>query len=517
MKRKIVYLWPLFAIPLFAVWVVSCNKSRQTAPIGADVTMITAARQYLEGEMYLSDSIDSSAFGRRPFRKVPLWDQAVVDTFSFGRGVVVPLQVVDTLSIVVGESQLWLPVQGLTWVLMYKDIFDRWQVEVITRIPHSVASASFTGEIRVENWSGRFLRAYYYGGGSAVLLTTSRIFNGGPSGSPSSPSSPSVVSPPAGSFSPPSASPPARGGVTPLLEAPKSPGTEVCTETDWYACSSIGDGPTECTYVYTTEDCTGPGASTPTTPAPGSPVPGDYLIAGGGTGSSSNPSLVQSIIPDTSITQHPIIACVFNHLMSPSLAYGLKSILSSFSDNEVYNVTFSVAPNLGVDGKTIYQGNNNFQIILNGDEADDTDYSRIYLASTFIHEAFHAKLRQKALETFGEAPISQWPTSIDDMTLAQLATYFESESKSNNIWQSVEHDWMVENISQLATALQDFVRAYYKTTYASVGDSLAPYEALMYMGLEGSVFYQEEVVEKGLDSNFKIYWQELNEGGKCQD
>jgi hypothetical protein len=46
---------------------------------------------------------------------------------------------------------------------------------------------------------------------------------------------------------------------------------------------------------------------------------------------------------------------------------------------------------------------------------------------------------------------------------------------------------------------------------------LAPYEALMYMGLEGSVFYQEEVVEKGLDSQYTTYRGLLNEGGKCQD
>jgi hypothetical protein len=203
--------------------------------------------------------------------------------------------------------------------------------------------------------------------------------------------------------------------------------------------------------------------------------------------------------------------------MSPSLTHGLKSILSNFSGNQVYNVTFTVASNLGIDGKTVYEGNNNFLITLNGDEADDPEYSRIWLASTFIHEAFHAQLRQRALATFGEANIAEWPTPIDDMTLAELETYFEAESKSNNIWQSVEHDWMVENIEEMATSLQEFVQTYYKTTYAQVGSSLTPYEALMFMGLEGSTFYQEQVTALGLATTYQTLATDLNEGGKCQD
>lgn len=62
--------------------------------------------------------------------------------------------------------------------------------------------------------------------------------------------------------------------------------------------------------------------------------------------------------------------------------------------------------------------------------AYDPDYSRIYLSSTFIHEAFHAKLRQKALEVFGSTEIQNWPKAIDDMTLKELSDYVEINAKA---------------------------------------------------------------------------------------
>lgn len=51
--------------------------------------------------------------------------------------------------------------------------------------------------------------------------------------------------------------------------------------------------------------------------------------------------------------------------------------------------------------------------------------------------------------------------TIHDMDLSELATYFESESKRENIWESVTHDWMIENINLLGTSLQQYVQAFY--------------------------------------------------------
>jgi hypothetical protein len=80
------------------------------------------------------------------------------------------------------------------------------------------------------------------------------------------------------------------------------------------------------------------------------------------------------------------------------LTIGLRSILSTFGDNQIYKVTFEIL-NISGDGLTSYQGGNNFLVQLIANEAGAPAYSPIYLAATFIHEAFHAKLRQKALAT----------------------------------------------------------------------------------------------------------------------
>ena len=76
---------------------------------------------------------------------------------------------------------------------------------------------------------------------------------------------------------------------------------------------------------------------------------------------------------------------------------------------------------------------------------------------------------------------------------------------------------MVDNITQMATCLQNFVQTFYPGTYAQVGSDLAPYIALIYMGLQNSALYQEQVVATGQEATVEAWWPKLNEGGKCND
>jgi hypothetical protein len=101
--------------------------------------------------------------------------------------------------------------------------------------------------------------------------------------------------------------------------------------------------------------------------------------------------------------------------MGPNLSNGLRSVLSGFFGPN-YNVTFTLSDTMQSDGICKYLGTNSFLILINANNANDPDYSRIYLASAFIHEAFHAMLRQQALATFGEQTINQWPTSVDNVS-----------------------------------------------------------------------------------------------------
>jgi len=121
------------------------------------------------------------------------------------------------------------------------------------------------------------------------------------------------------------------------------------------------------------------------------------------------------------------------------------------------------------------------------------------------------------MATFGSTVIATWPKSIDDMDLSELATYFEAESKQENIWESVTHDWMVENIDLLGASLQQYVQTWYHATYTEVGSNPTIYQDLMYMGLQTSPLFQEDVVAKGLLPTVTASWGKLNEGGKCND
>jgi len=511
--KKLTTLFALIAL-LFAL---SCQKQPtghsanlfQAAALDSNQAFLQQARTFFtkgnypvnlsqpDGATQAAQASDSLPYSRTSLHKTALWAKAQVQTFSFGKGIVVPIQVAEPLSVQIGGQSL--TANQVTWLFLYREPSGAWHVEVITRIPGAGNTASLTvsnpgtsaavsvplpAKVRVENWQGNFLKGYLYAGDSIVPLFSSSTYKRSAAAKPAT--------------------------KTPSLEALELE----CSVTDWYACSSVGGVYMGCEYEYSTEECRAVGGEEGGGGEAGAPSGSDYGAVGGGGGSSS--SATADIKPAVSITGNPIVACVWNHLMSPSLTNGLKSILSSFGDNTVYNVSFTLGTVSG-DGMCSYQGNNNFLVTINQSEADDPDYSRIWLASTFIHEAFHAKLRQKALETFGEAAISQWPTPIDDMTLSQLATYFEAESKSENIWESVEHDWMVDNINDLATSLQEFVQIFYPTTYAQTGSSLAPYIALMYMGLQTSTIYQEAVVAQGQQATVENYWRGLNEGGKCQD
>jgi hypothetical protein len=529
MRSRMFLLWPLFVLLTLSVGYFSCNKTgqREVRPRPGMVmdstaeseALIQSAKWFFDRNVDLSD--DSVGNGARylpdprtVLRKIPEWSEARVRQFSFGKGVVLPVGFEEHLSAWRNGRPLVFSATQITWLLMYRDTAGQWHIEVITRIPEEGSDSSsssvsgvssgsgsssisgvssvsgvsgkfglfggFQGEIRIEDWNGHFLKGYLYRGDSALFLGSSATYK----------------------------------KVDPMLVDPEGPSLH-CTETDWYACGSVGDGPVTCTYEYTTSECSVSVGSSAGSSAPGSPTSGDYAGVGGSASGASG--LASIISDDTSISNHPFVDCVYAHLMSKQLTNGLQSILSSFTGNTQYNVNFTVVPNLGEDGMCSYQGNGNFLISINGDDADDSSYSRIYLASTFIHEAFHAKLRQKALAVFGQAAINQWPKPIDDMDLSELANYFEAESKAQNIWESVEHDWMVDNIDALATSLEEFVQTYYSATYASVGSNIQAYEALMYMGLQGSTLYQEQVVATGLDTSFTEYRRLLNEGGKCQD
>ena len=257
--------------------------------------------------------------------------------------------------------------------------------------------------------------------------------------------------------------------------------------------SSSGGGgvpPSPCNTTVTTLSAQKSVATFQAQPCDGNPGWEPIVVSG-----------IKEIIPDTSITKHPNVNCVYDALMQSTL----PNILSAFL-GDAYNVKFQLGylNDVNARGKTevtdITTGKD-FLITINQTDALDPDYSRIWLAKTFIHEAFHAMLIQKAYAELGTAVISQWPKNIDDMTLAELSMYYYNWEKQAGTWNSIGHDWMISHIEYCAGYLRSFVQQYYPAVYQTAGSDLKNYIAMFYQGLEGVQCFADDIAARGMTND----------------
>jgi len=210
------------------------------------------------------------------------------------------------------------------------------------------------------------------------------------------------------------------------------------------------------------------------------------------SGSSGNGSENETvtITPDSSITNNQRLKCLYAKLFADTSRYGLSKLTAAFQGETGYNLQFVLNDTLSTDGKTHPLGNGSYQIWLNRNNALDPDYSAIYLASTFIHEGFHAMLAQKAIAVFGSMDVASWPKPINDMTLQELAEYVENHAKDLGVWNGAMHDYMATHIDQMQEAMTSFIHSNYPTTFSSVGST--DIRDLCLMGLEGTTFFKSQ-------------------------
>jgi hypothetical protein len=219
----------------------------------------------------------------------------------------------------------------------------------------------------------------------------------------------------------------------------------------------------------------------------------DFDQMSGGGGGIDIFEQAEKIIIDSSILNNINIKCVFE-AMSSSI---LKDILAGFSNNTKYNLIVSLDPSLpnNTTGRVIPDGYNIYLKI--NPNLIDNEYSKIWTASTILHEAFHAKLLLKVKEEFGDLyqDINKWPTPINDMELKELVDYYMQNSIEKNRWESANHDWMVRNIENMSNYSSQYVQKYYPSLY-NPSNGLDPYKYLMYHGLQNSKFYDKNYVKK---------------------
>ena len=211
----------------------------------------------------------------------------------------------------------------------------------------------------------------------------------------------------------------------------------------------------------------------------------DYFNGSGGGGNPSGVAPVPQIIADS--IQEPRIKCVFEALMNDSSEFGLASLLAKFQGESGCNVTFKLRDDVALNGalgKTHPIGNGNYEIWINKNQVENSGYSRIWLASTILHEAFHANLLNKVFTTFGETYTNMSAILINDMTLKELVSYVQLSVNGNVSWYHPMHNFMANNIGMLENGIRNFVAQNYPTLFASISSNPNVFRDLAFMGLE---------------------------------
>lgn len=222
---------------------------------------------------------------------------------------------------------------------------------------------------------------------------------------------------------------------------------------------------------------------------------GDY---GGGTIEAIPAGIIQK---DGSIANHPKFNCIYE-----KLRYGneqFNSLLGSLSNNLKWNLEFKLGENLSVgnapvngltSGTAIPFTSGNITIELNKTTLNDAH--AIWIAKTFLHEAYHAFLIQMIYEKVGTSQVSQWRVKPEQSELLELMKYIEEVGV-----QGAQHEYMANHLETMVTGMKQFVSKEYPQTYQQIyinGGGDAAFYALCLAGLEGTNFYQKYLLDKNM-------------------
>ena len=229
------------------------------------------------------------------------------------------------------------------------------------------------------------------------------------------------------------------------------------------------------------------------------------LVAGDSPCDPNNPTEPNPIPPtgspsfiitrDITIINNPKVNCILNRLEGKD-ANGNNTqtkyddLLLAFSNNNNWNLTYKLGLPVDQYGQPVMgqtqriPNSNNFNIIFN---QNSTDILSSIIGKTFIHEAFHAYLNQKALETWGSLNPNQWINDTKDLTLNELFTYIEvTKGKTMN---DISHNFMAANIDRMIPVLKEFI-----DPDNSLNLPEDTYKGLLYQGLHESEYYKTNIL-----------------------
>jgi len=232
----------------------------------------------------------------------------------------------------------------------------------------------------------------------------------------------------------------------------------------------------------------------PMPPADWQPV---YVLGGGG-GSSGNTTPSYIITVDTSIKHNPKLNCI-NDKLAVNTVY--NDFIKKFKDNSTYNLLIKAEPINSDDlGVTTYDGklqNGNVTITINTNQVDLA--FAIELASTFIHEAFHAFIDQNLIQRhlMGAEVFNQtYAATFDRYVTAQVDSVQKARVALNQPFdtQTVSHEIIAANINKIADGVKEYAEKAWPALKTDPSITFDNYRAIAWgsKGLVGSTSYAKE-------------------------
>jgi hypothetical protein len=156
------------------LFTLSCQKEN-TKPLLQN-SLIQSAKQSFENQIN-GIGLTKSLFGygdtlskkaRLSQSRVPLWSKSTIKNFSTGEGVVIPLAYSNKIGIRLGKQNNLVPIDSLSYMILFKDKNNQFQINIITKIPDDESwdnrhtpGNKFHGLILVEDWWGNPIKSMY--------------------------------------------------------------------------------------------------------------------------------------------------------------------------------------------------------------------------------------------------------------------------------------------------------------------------------------------------------------------
>jgi hypothetical protein len=129
-------------------------------------------------------------------------------------------------------------------------------------------------------------------------------------------------------------------------------------------------------------------------------------------------------------------------------------------------------------------GTTNFTITIDNNYL--AQYGGIEVATTFLHEAFHANLYTQAQLWY---PVDL-PNNFQNWSLVDQIKYIDNRSGSiAGFANSHQHNYIATQIDLIANAIKDYTQANYPSIFNNPNATFASYKAMAYGGLTGTECY----------------------------